>query len=54
VDFDPSRVLVAVIKVWAIFPGIPLVFWNLESLKAIGYKLDFFARMELDWDSKID
>ena len=41
-----------VIKLWVIFPVLPLAFWSREVLESIGNKLGSFVKLELNWDSK--
>jgi hypothetical protein len=54
VDFDPSREPTVVQKVWAILPGLPLVFWREEILASIGSKIGQFVGLELNWEAKAD
>jgi hypothetical protein len=52
--FDPKRELVAVRRVWAILPDIPLDFLSKEVLEVICNKLGVFVGLEPNWDSKVD
>jgi hypothetical protein len=38
-DFDLVKEPISILWVWAIFPGLPLAFWTLDALRAIGNKL---------------
>jgi hypothetical protein len=54
IEFDLMKETVALIKVWAIFPGLPRAFWSREAIGAIGNKLGSFVRPEPNWASKKD
>jgi hypothetical protein len=54
VDFDLARAPKAMEKVWAILPGLPLVFWSKDSLEYLGNKIGKFLALNLVWESKVD
>jgi hypothetical protein len=54
VDFDPECEPVSQMKVWAIFPGLPLDFWTREALEVIGDKIGSFVGLEPNLASKKD
>jgi hypothetical protein len=54
VDFNHTREPGAVLKVWAILPRLPLVFWSSKDLEAIGKKLGVFSSLKPNWEVKAD
>lgn len=42
----------AIMRVWVILPGLPVVFWSREALEAIGNKIGSFIGLEPNWASK--
>jgi hypothetical protein len=54
VDFDSSRELTIVQKVWVMSPSLPLVFLREEVLASIDSKIGQFVGLELNWEAKVD
>lgn len=54
VDFDPEKEPMAVKRIWAIQPGLPLVFWSKDALETLGNKLGSFVGLEANWETKHD
>ena len=53
VDFDANREPQNVQNIWAIFPGLPIMFWKKEIMKAIGDKIGKFVALEEEWEQKV-
>jgi hypothetical protein len=53
-DFDTVKEPMTHMKVWAIFPGLPLAFWTREVVEVIGNKTGTFAGLEPNWATKKD
>ena len=54
VDFEADREPQNVQQVWAIFPGLPIIFWQKEILEAIGEKIGRFVSLKDNWEQKVD
>jgi len=54
VDFDPVREPVDLMRVWAILPGLLLLFWSREALESIDNKIGTVVGIEPNWASKKD
>jgi len=52
--FDSGKEPRSFMKVWTIFPGLPLVFWTSHALEAIDNKLGVFSILEPNWEWKED
>lgn len=53
-DFDPVREPVDLMRVWAILPGLLLLFWSREALESIDNKIGTVVGIEPNWASKKD
>ena len=54
IDFNARREPHNLQQIWAILPGLPMVFWQQHILEAIGNKIGKFIKLEDDWVDKID
>jgi len=41
-------------RIWAILPGLPLLFWSREALESIGNKIGTIFGLDPNWASKKD
>ena len=53
-DFDANREPQNVQRVWAILPGLPMMFWKKEIMEEIGSKIGKFIALEEGWEQKVD
>ena len=53
-DFDANKEAQNVQKIWAILPGLLMMFWNKEIMEAIGDKIGQFVALEEGWENKVD
>ena len=54
IDFDATKEPFNIQQVWVIMPGLPMMFWEEECLKAIGNKIGKFVALEPNWKTKVD
>ena len=50
VYFDANRESQNVQKIWVILPGLPMMFWQKDIMKAIGGKMGKFIALEEGWE----